>query len=186
MGLTVVAIAIGLVVLFAIVRVYNRLVTFRNAVDRSFSTIDVQLKLRCDLIPRVVDAVRGYMQHERDVLERLTSLRAAATAATIDPATRLALDTQMSGLLTRVFAVAEQYPDLKASAAVTMLQRSLNEVEAQIAAARRSYNASVTDYNTAIEVFPAALVAVTFSFARRPLFEASAEDRGVPSASAHA
>src|SRR6185295_18164828 len=97
-------------------------------------------------------AVRGYMAHERATLEQLTRLRAQAMSGTIDPATRLALDAEMGGLLMRVFAVAEAYPDLKASASVTMLQRTLNEVEAQIAAARRTYNAAVTEYNTGIEV----------------------------------
>jgi LemA protein len=186
MGFATPALAIaGVVVLIVGVRGYNRLVAYRNAVDRAFSTIDVQLKLRCDLIPRVVDAVRGYMDHERGVLEQLTSLRAQATGAAVDPATRVALDAQMGGLLTRVFAVAEQYPDLKASSSVTLLQRTLNEVEAQIAAARRTYNAAVTDYNTSIEVFPANIMAGAFGFGRRPLFEASADDRGVPSASTH-
>lgn len=186
MGPTLPALAIGaFVVVLGAVR-YNRLVANRNAVDRAFSTIDVQLKLRCDLVPRVVEAVRGYMQHERGVLERLTSLRAQATGAAIDPAARVALDAQMGGLLARVFAVAEQYPELKASSSVTMLQRTLNEVEAQIAAARRTYNAAVTDYNTSIQVFPANVIAGAFRFAERPLFEAAAEDRGTPTASAPA
>jgi LemA protein len=168
---------VALIVLRACIRLYNRLVTRRNAVDNAFSTIDVQMKLRCDLVPRVVDSVRGYMDYERGVLEQLTTVRAQATATGLDAATRLALDSQLGGLLSRVFAVAEQYPDLKSAGSVVMLQRTLNEVEAQIAAARRTYNAAVTDYNIGIESFPANVVAGPLGFARRTLFEAAAGER---------
>ncbi len=161
----------------AAARVYNRLIAGRNGVDNAFATIDVQLKQRCDLVPRVVASVQGYMQHERDLLERLTALRARAVTDGLDPATRFALDGQMGGLLTHVFARAEQYPALKAADTVMLLQRTLNEVEAQIAAARRAYNAAVTDYNTGREVFPANLVAGALGFSARPLFVATAEDR---------
>ena len=165
------------IVLFAVVRLYNRLVALRFGVDNAFSTIDVQLKVRCDLVPRVVDAVRGHMQYERGVLEQLTTLRAQATAANVTAAARLALDGQMGALLGQVFAVAEGYPDLKAAASVTMLQRTLNEVEAQIAAARRTYNAAVTLYNTSIQTFPANVAAGLLGFTQRALFEAAAADR---------
>jgi LemA protein len=177
--LGIVALVLVLALLFA-VSLYNRLIRLRNGTDNAFGTIDVQLKQRCDLIPKIVDAVRGYMTHERGVLERLTELRARATAADTAPAERLALDGQMSGLLRGLVARVEAYPDLKASETVLMLQRSLNEVEAQIAAARRTYNAAVTAYNTSIETVPANLVAGTFGFTRLPLFEAAAEDRAVP------
>ena len=166
-----------LILLLVIVRVYNGLVARRNAADNAFSTIDVQLKLRCDLVPSVVDAARGYMEHERGVLEELTQLRAKATAPGVDAAARVALDAQMGGLLSRVFVVAEQYPDLKASSAVVMLQRTLNEVEAQLAAARRTYNAAVTEYNTHLESFPTNMAAGAMGFSRRSLFEALAADR---------
>ncbi len=159
------------------VATYNRLIGRRNAVDNALATIDVQLKQRCDLVPRVVAAVRGYMQHERDVLDELTALRARAVAEGLDPATRVALDAQMGGLLTQVFARVEQYPNLKAADTVIVLQRTLNEVEAQIAAARRTYNAAVTDYNTGRDSFPAVLVAGALGFSRRALFEATPEER---------
>jgi len=126
------------------------------------------------------DAVRGYMTHERGVLERLTELRARATAAGTPAAERVALDAQMGGLLRGLVARVEAYPDLKASDTVLMLQRSLNEIEAQIAAARRSYNAAVTAYNTGIETVPANLVAGMLGFTRRPLFAATADERAVP------
>jgi len=177
--LGVVALVLVLALLFG-VSLYNRLVRLRNGTDNAFGTIDVQLKQRCDLIPKIVDAVRGYMTHERGVLERLTELRARAAFADVSQAERLALDGQMSGLLRGLVARVEAYPDLKASETVLMLQRSLNEVEAQVAAARRTYNAAVTAYNTGIETVPANIVAGLFGFTRRPLFEASAEDRAVP------
>jgi LemA protein len=169
-----------LFVLLRVLSTYNRLVRERNGCDNAFSTIDVQLKMRCDLIPKLVDAVRGYMTHERGVLETLTELRSRATAPGVAPAERIALDAQMAGLLQGVFARVEAYPQLKSSDTVLMLQRSLNEVEAQIAAARRAYNAAVTLYNTSIETVPSNLVAGPFGFGRRPLFEAAGADRAVP------
>jgi LemA protein len=134
---------VAAVLLVLVISLYNRLVRARNSVENAFASIDVQLKQRCDLIPKLVDSMRAYMTHERGTLD-------------------------------------EAYPDLKASETVTLLQRSLNEVEAQIAAARRTYNAAATGFNTAIEVFPANLLAGLFGFSRRPLFEASADDRAVP------
>ncbi len=178
MSIGIFSLVVVLVLLFA-VALYNRLVRLRNGTDNAFASIDVQLKQRCDLIPRVVDTVRSYMTHERDVLERLTELRTRATT-TADTAERMALDGEMSGLLRGIIVRAEAYPDLKASDAVLGLQRSLNEVEAQIAAARRTYNTAATMYNTAIESIPANLVAGAFGFTRRPLFEAGASERTVP------
>jgi LemA protein len=172
-----VAVVVGAILLVVSIRLYNRFVSQRLAVDNAFATIDVQLKVRCDLVPNVVEAVRGYMQYERGVLEQLTSLRSQATAGNLDAAARLNIDGRMSGLLGRVFAAVEQYPALKAAESVLMLQRTLNEVEAQIAAARRTYNASVTEYNFQIASFPASIVAVLLGFRPRPLFEAVATDR---------
>ena len=177
------ALVVGLFVgLFLIVH-YNRLVRGRNGCDNAFSTIDVQLKMRCDLIPRVVDAVRGYMSHERGTLEQLTSLRNQASAPGVPAERRLALDGQMAGLLQGLIARVEAYPELKASESVVMLQRSLNEVESQIAAARRAYNAAATGYNITSETVPTNMVALVFGFRRRPLYEAADIDRAVPTAS---
>ena len=173
----VIPVVVAAIAVIAIVRLYNRFVARRNAVDNAFSTIDVQLKQRGDLVPRVVATVTGYMQHERGVLEELTTLRAKATADGVAPAARMALDTQMAGLLGQVFVRAEAYPALKAADTVLVLQRTLNEVEAQIAAARRTYNAAVTEYNITIESFPANVAAPMLGFARRDLFEATASDR---------
>jgi LemA protein len=179
MSVGVVVLVFVLLGLF-VASLYNGLVRLRNGAENAFGSIDVQLKQRCDLIPKVVDAVRGYMGHEQGVLTELTELRARATAAGAGPSERMALDGQMAGLLHGVVARAEAYPDLKASQMVVMLQQSLNEVEAQIAAARRTYNAAVTAYNTGIETIPASLVAGPLGFTRRPLFEASPEERAVP------
>jgi LemA protein len=172
--------AVAAVLLLFVISIYNRLVRARNGVENAFASIDVQLKQRCDLIPKLVDSMREYMTHERGTLDELTALRERATASGTPADERLALDQQMSGMMRGLMVRAEAYPDLKASETVTMLQRSLNEVEAQIAAARRTYNAAATGFNTAIEVFPANLFASLFGFARRPLFEASAGDRAVP------
>lgn len=172
-----IVIAAGAIVVVATWSLYNRLVARRNAVDNAFATVDVQLKLRCDLIPRVVESTRGYMQYERGVLEQLTKLRAEATTPGLAASTRFQLDGQMGGLLSRIFAVSEQYPDLKASQSILLLQRTLNEVESQIAAARRTYNAAVTDYNTQVQSFPANVVAGVLGFSSRELFEASTADR---------
>lgn len=171
-----VAAALGLFVM----SLYNRLVRSRNGVENAFASIDVQLKQRCDLVPKLVDSMREYMTHERGTLDELTTLREQASAPGASAGERVALDQQMSGLIRGLMVRAEAYPDLKASDTVTMLQRSLNEVEAQIAAARRTYNAAATGYNTAIEVFPSNLLAGPLGFSRRPLFEASADDRAVP------
>ena len=171
---------VAAVLLVLVISLYNRLVRARNGAENAFASIDVQLKQRCDLVPKLVDSMRAYMTHERGTLDELTALREKASAAGATPAERVALDTQMSGLMRGLMVRAEAYPDLKASETVTLLQRSLNEVEAQIAAARRTYNAAVTGFNTAIEVFPANLLAGMFGFSRRPLFEATADDRAVP------
>lgn len=174
----IVGVVVAILLLY-VVAVYNRLVRLRNGVENAFASIDVQLKQRCDLIPKVVDAMRAYMGHERGTLDELTRLREQATGATA-PAERVALDDRMAGLLRGLVARAEAYPELKASETVTVLQRSLNEVESQIAAARRAFNAAATTFNTAIEVFPANVLAGLFGFGRRGLFEASADERAVP------
>lgn len=172
--------AVVFVLSMVVISLYNRLVRSRNGVENAFASIDVQLKQRCDLVPKLVDAMRAYMTHERGTLDELTRLRERAGAPGMSPDERVALDQQMSGLMRGLMVRAEAYPDLKASDTVTMLQRSLNEVEAQIAAARRTYNAAVTGFNTAIEVFPANLLSGVLGFSRKALFEATGDERVVP------
>lgn len=180
MPLTAVLGGAAVILLLYVVAVYNRLVRQRNGVENAFASIDVQLKQRCDLIPKVVDAMRAYMTHERGTLDELTRLREKASGSGLPADERVALDTQMAGLVRGLMARAEAYPDLKASETVMLLQRSLNEVEAQIAAARRTYNAAATGFNNAVEVFPANLLAGLFGFSRKTLFEATADERVTP------
>lgn len=184
MSPAVILAAVVVVLLGFVMSLYNRLVRLRNGVENAFATIDVQLKQRCDLIPKVVDAMREYMGHEKGTFEQLTALREQATTAGATSEQRMALDQQMSGVLRGLIVRAEAYPELKASGTVTVLQQSLNEVEGQIAAARRTFNAAVTSFNTAIEVFPANLLASAFGFARKALFEATAAERAVPTTNA--
>ena len=170
---------IPVVIVIFVIAVYNSLAAKRANVQNAFAGIDVQLKKRCDLVPNLVSSVKAYMQHESGTLEKLTELRTRAAAAT-DPAERLALDKELSGVLKNVMVQVEAYPDLKASANVEQLQRSLNEIEEQISASRRAYNAAVTDYNLAIRIFPNNLLAGMFGFTESTLFEAAPEDRANP------
>lgn len=177
------AVAVVVIVLLGyVMSLYNRLVRLRNGVENALGSVDVQLKLRCDLIPKVVDAMHAYMGHEKDTLSQLTTLREQAQVPGTPADRRMALDRQMSGVLHGLIVRAEAYPELKASESVTLLQRSLNEVESQIAAARRTFNAAATAFNTATEVFPANLLAGPLGFPRRSLFEAAAEERALPDA----
>ena len=170
---------IPVVIVIFIIAVYNSLAAKKANVQNAFAGIDVQLKKRCDLIPNLVSSVKAYMKHEEGTLEKLTELRTRAAAAT-DPAERLNLDRELSGALKNVMVQVEAYPDLKSSANVIQLQRSLNEIEEQIAAARRTYNSAVTDYNLAIRIFPNNLLAGMFGFTESTLFEAAPEERANP------
>jgi LemA protein len=157
---------------------YNRLVRLRNGTENSFGALDAQLKNRFDLVPNVVAAVGSYMKHERTLLESLTSLRAQALAARATPEQRVELDGQVSQALRQLMVAVEAYPDLKASQQFDHLQRTLVEVESQIAAARRAYNAAVTELNNGVQAFPASLVAGILSFHRKPVLETPDAERG--------
>lgn len=173
-------VGISALVLLWLLIIYNTLVSKRNAVRNAESGMDVQLKKRFDLIPNLVAAVKGYMAHERAILERLTAIRAEARTAA--PATCAALSGEAARAMETVFAAVEAYPDLKASAGVLHLQRSLAEIEEQIAAARRFFNAAVTSYNDTVQSFPASLVAGLFGFAPRTWLSASEGERARPDA----
>ena len=166
------------IIVFVII-VYNSLAAKKANVQNAFAGIDVQLKKRCDLVPNLVSSVKAYMQHESGTLEKLTGLRTRAVAAT-DPAERLSLDKEMSGALKNLMVQVEAYPALKASSNVEQLQRSLNEIEEQISASRRAYNAAVTEYNLAIRIFPNNLLAGMFGHTESPLYEAAPEERSNP------
>jgi LemA protein len=157
---------------------YNRLVTLRVRSNEALSDIDVQTKRRYDLIPNLVETVKGYMVHERNVLENVTKARTEAMAGAGTPLEREGKENFLSQTLKTLFAVAENYPDLKANANFLELQRELADTENKIQAARRFYNGNVRDLNTKIEVFPARIVATMFRFEKMKFFEvASAEER---------
>ena len=157
---------VGLLLVFA----YNGMVKARNKVDESWSGIDVQLKRRHDLIPNLVETVKGYATHEKEVFENVSAARSAAISAQ-GPAAQAQAETALNGALGRLFAVAEAYPQLRAAESFTQLQQELANTEDQIAAARRIYNGNVQAYNTKIQVFPNSLLAGPFGFSRREFFE---------------
>lgn len=169
-----------LLVLFAI-GIYNGLVGKRLRVDEALAQIEVQLKRRHDLIPNLVNAVKGYMGFEQKVLTDVTNARAAAVAAgSQGPAQQSAAENALTGTLRSLFAVVENYPDLKSNQNVLELQEQLTTTENQISFSRQHYNASVLDYNTAIATFPAALLAGPFGFTKRDFFDAEPEAQNVP------
>lgn len=152
------------------VALYNGLIARKNRVDESWSDIDVQLKRRYDLIPNLMEAVKGYMQHERGTLESVTNARTAAMGAT-SIVEHAQAENMLSQALKSLFAVAENYPDLKASQNFLRFQDELSDTENKIQAARRFYNTNVRDYNIAIQQFPGSLIAGTGGFPTRQFFE---------------
>ncbi len=153
---------------------YNRLVAFKNRTKEAWADIDVQLKRRYDLIPNLMETVKGYAAHEKQVFENVTAARAAAMGAKT-PDEKIEKENALSQTLKSLFAVAENYPDLKASANFIELQRELTDTEDKIQAARRFYNGNVRDFNIAIESFPSNIVAAIFGFKQMKLFEIAAE-----------
>jgi len=178
-----VLIVIGVIVVLVVlvIGIYNGLVQRRLRVDEAFAQIEVQLKRRHDLIPNLVEAVRGYLQYEQNVLTDVTNARAAAVSAGAQgPAQQAAAENMLTGALRSLFAVVENYPDLKANQNVLELQEQLTTTENQISFSRQHYNASVLDYNTSIATFPNLLLAGPFGFTRREFFDAEPEAANVP------
>src|SRR5258705_8744077 len=177
-------IVIGIVVLVLIwlVLTYNGLITARNRTQEAWSEIDVELKRRHDLIPNLVSTAQGYMQHERGTLEAVTNARAGAVAAgaTGDPAKIGAAENMLSQSLRSLFAVSENYPDLKAITAFTNLQEQLTATEDKIEFSRRFYNGNVTDYNINLQTLPTSLIAGVLGFKPFAFFQADQGDRAVP------
>ena len=164
---------VGLVIIW-VIWTYNRFVTLRYRAKEGFSDIEVQLKRRYDLIPNLVETVRGYMVHEREVFEKVTAARAQTVAVTSNTE-RAESENLLSQTLKTLFAVSENYPDLKANANFLDLQRELADTENKIQASRRFYNTMVRDYNIKIEVFPARVIASFFNFLKLEFFETEAE-----------
>jgi LemA protein len=152
------------------ISVYNSLVAMRQRVGQAFADVDVQLKQRHDLVPNLVETVKGYAAHERGTLEAVVQARNAAMAAQ-GPAAQAAAENALSGALRQLFALSEAYPDLKANANFQQLQSELSDVENKIAAARRFFNNAVSEYNAGIQQFPAALFAGIFGFTSRTFFD---------------
>ena len=177
--LIILAIIVVIVVVF--VGIYNGLVTRRNRIDEALGQIEVQLKRRHDLIPNLVQAVKGYMGFEQDVLTRVTEARAGAVAAGAQgPAQQAAAENMLTGALRSLFAVVENYPDLKANQNVMQLQEELTTTENQISFSRQHYNATVLDYNNTIQTIPSVLIAGPLGFTKREFFDAEPEAEAVP------
>jgi LemA protein len=153
-----------------IIMIYNGLVAMRQRVSQAFADIDVQLKQRHDLIPNLIETVKGYVSHERGTLEAVIQARNAAMTAQ-GPAAQAQAENQLSGALRQLFALSEAYPDLKASANFQQLQTELSDIENKIAAARRFFNNSVQEYNSGIQQFPAVLFASSFGFTQQQFFD---------------
>jgi LemA protein len=166
-----IVLGIPLLLLIWVMLLFNGLVRLRNYCDESWSDIDTELKRRYDLIPNLVNAVKGYATHERNVLEGVTQARNAAAANNGSPASQAKDENVLVGNLRQLFAVVENYPDLKASHNFLELQKELTNTEDRIQRARRFYNANVRDLNTRIEVVPSNLVAGWFNFQKKELFE---------------
>ncbi len=178
MELLVVIIVLAAVAGLVIV-LYNRLAALRVRADAAWADIDAQLKRRYDLIPNLVETVKGYMGHERGVLERVTELRSQAIAAQ-GPADQAKAENLLTQALRSVFAVAENYPQLRAAENFSQLQGTLTEIEEVIQSARRYYNAVVRDYNTRVHVVPSSLVASMFNFKDREYFELTSPEEREP------
>ena len=169
-------IILGVIALIAIL-MYNSLIGKKNQVENIFAGVDAVLKKRYDLIPNLVASVSQYMEHEKSTLEKVTEYRAQAMKPGISNDQKIALDAKLTSALGAINIAMEAYPDLKANENVMHLQRSLNEIEEQISAARRAYNQAVTDLNNAIEMFPTNLIAGWMNLQRRAVFEITVTER---------
>ncbi|MFZ1946751.1 MAG: LemA family protein [bacterium] len=174
-----VGIVIAIIVMVALVAVglYNSLIRKKNQVINVFGAVDALLKKRYDLIPNLVATVQQYMQFEKEVLTKVTELRARALSGQSTDDEKIAIDREISKVLRGIMVAVENYPDLKANQSFMQLQVTLNEVEEQISAARRAYNAAVTDYNNAVEMFPTNIMAQIMNYKLRAVFEIGPEER---------
>ena len=177
-GVVFLIVLVGL--MLGIVLTYNKLVGLRQRSEEAWSDIDVQLKRRTDLVPNLVETVRGYAAHERNTLDQVVRARGAAVSAPT-PEARAQAENQLTGALRQLFALAESYPELKANQSFSELQASLGQIEETVQSSRRYYNAVVRDFNTTIDSFPSNQIALFFRFAKRQYFELDRpEERQVP------
>ena len=178
MWVLIVLLAVILLIVFGGIASYNRFVSQRNLVRDAWANIDTELRRRYDLIPNLVETVRGYASHEREVFENVTKARAMATAATGSPAEQAAAEGPLVAALRQLFAVAENYPDLKANQNFLALQSELSNTEDRLQTARRFYNSNVRDYNRRVQSFPSNLIASSFGFKEEQFFEVDEALRG--------
>lgn len=181
MNITAIIMSVVAIIVLWLIFTYNGLIRSKNRVDEAMSDIDVQLKRRYDLIPNLVETVKGYMTHERETLIKLTEARATAMAAHDDKNATLAekerAENMLSGTLKTLFAVSENYPDLKASQNFLQLQDEISDTENKIQASRRFYNGNVRDFNTKIQVFPTNMIAGLLHFAKYDFFQAAESEK---------
>lgn len=175
-----VVLAVIALLVIVVVVMYNGLIRSRNQVENSWSQIDVQLKRRIDLIPNLVETVKGYAAHEKETLDAVIKARNAAMAAPADPHAQAAADNQMTGALRQLFALSEAYPDLKANQNFLALQEELTATEGRVAYARQFYNDTVLNYNNKIQAFPTLIFANMLKFDKREYFESDEAAREVP------
>lgn len=175
----IIGIVVVVAVAIAIAGIYNNMVTLRNRIDNAWQNIDTQLQRRNDMIPNLVETVKGYAAHEKETLDAVVSARNAAASATT-PEAKMDANNLLTGALRQLFAVSEAYPDLKANANFSQLQTSLEDTENKISYARQSYNDCVLNYNNAIQTFPGNIFAGIFQFKERAGFEAAEAAREVP------
>lgn len=175
-------IGVGIVAILVIwvIIAYNAFIRLRNQVENAWAQIDVQLKRRTDLIPNLINTVKGYVKHERETLESVTKARTALMSAGQDPKKAAEADNMLTGALKSLFAVAEAYPDLKANQNFLQLQEELSGTENKVAASRQYYNDTVMEYNTKRESFPSNLIAGMFNFTPKTLFEIEEREKEVP------
>ena len=183
-GMGFLGILLGLIVIVAFwaVSVYNRLVRLFNLKEEGWSGIDVQLKRRFDLVPNLVETVKGYATHEKETLQRVVEARAAITRAG-NPGERIEAENALTSTLRSLFAVAESYPELKANVNFLELQKEISSLENDLQMARRYYNGTVRDYNTAIQGFPAVMIARKLGYSEAPYFTTDDESRSAPKVS---
>jgi len=169
-SLIIILVAIAVVGLI-IMSMYNGLIRKKNEVENAFGGMDVQLKKRYDLIPNLISTVKQFMTHEKDLLTKVTELRAKAMSGNVSTEEKVDIDNQITGAMKGIMVAVESYPDLKSNENFLNLQRTMNEVESQISAARRAYNASVTDFNNGVQMFPSSIIAGMMHLQAKKVFE---------------
>lgn len=180
MDISLVLIAIVVIILIAVAAIYNSLIGRRNQVHNAESSVDVMLKKRHDLIPNLVETVKQYTNHEKEVLENITALRSKLVSQSLDKSERNMLERELTKGLQQLSISVENYPDLKANENFLNLQYNLNEIESQISASRRAHNAAVLSYNNGLDKFPSNIIAGFFNFKREEFFDIIPSERANP------